>query len=277
MPPKLAIIAGDGSLPVRLVAECRRQGREFFVVTFLGTNEIYEDIGPNVHRLAIGSIGKLLKLLHSESCKDVILAGNFRRPSLKPVGRLDWRGSKLFSRIIRAGGDDNVLRLVIEEFEKDGFRVVGIDEVFPALLSQAGVLGAIKPNDQFLKDIELGLSLLNTLAPFDIGQAVAIESQRILGIEGPEGTEELIERCAILSDPTLAPILVKSQKLGQDRRADLPAVGPDTVVQLHAAGFAGMALEASAVVLIDKDRILQRADAAGIFVIGVPSGASTLQ
>jgi DUF1009 family protein len=67
-------------------------------------------------------------------------------------------------------------------------------------------------------------------------------------------------------------VLVKAPKPGQDRRFDLPSVGPKTVVGAAQAGLAGIAVIAGETVMADPGELVAQADGAGIFVVGEPAG-----
>jgi DUF1009 family protein len=58
-------------------------------------------------------------------------------------------------------------------------------------------------------------------------------------------------------------------KPGQDKRADLPTIGPETVSHAIAAGLRGVAFEAQATILADREACLAAADAAGLFLLGL--------
>ena len=65
-------------------------------------------------------------------------------------------------------------------------------------------------------------------------------------------------------------VLVKGPKPGQDRRFDLPSIGPRTVETAAAAGLAGIAVEAAGAITADLQAMTRAADAAGLFFVGVP-------
>ncbi len=64
-------------------------------------------------------------------------------------------------------------------------------------------------------------------------------------------------------------VLVKLVKPGQDRRADLPTIGPETVRAAAAAGLRGIAFEAGGTLLAERDTLGGAADAAGVFLLGL--------
>jgi DUF1009 family protein len=63
-------------------------------------------------------------------------------------------------------------------------------------------------------------------------------------------------------------VLYKAPKPAQDRRVDLPAIGVETIRRAAAAGLAGVAVQAGAVLLLDRDAIVAEADRARMFLHG---------
>jgi DUF1009 family protein len=184
--------------------------------------------------------------------------------------RPDWRAAKLFARIgYRAIGDDGLLSAIVSELEKEGFRVIGPDQLLDGELVGAGPLGAVLPGPQSEADIERGLSIACALGALDIGQAVIVQQGLVLGVEAIEGTDELIRRCGELRREGPGGVLVKIEKPGQERRADRPTIGPRTVALAAEAGLAGVAVEADATIVLDQDEVIRAADRAGLFVVGV--------
>jgi UDP-2,3-diacylglucosamine hydrolase len=65
-----------------------------------------------------------------------------------------------------------------------------------------------------------------------------------------------------------AGVLAKAAKPQQDMRADLPSIGPETIDNAIRAGLAGIAVSAGSSLILDRDEVIKRADAAGIFFEG---------
>jgi DUF1009 family protein len=180
-------------------------------------------------------------------------------------------------RTIRAfrGGDDHLLSGVARILADIGFRLVGAHEVAPEILIPKGALGARLPNEQDQSDIAYGLDLLAATARFDVGQAVIVADGHVLALEASEGTDGMLERVAQLRSNGRIRIrkgrgvLVKAPKQGQDRRLDLPSVGPTTIEGAARAGLAGVALVAGATVMAEPARLATMADREGLFVVGV--------
>jgi DUF1009 family protein len=270
VPAKVGILAGTGHLPRRLVDASQAQGRGVFVITFEGDN-FNPDIGgaPNecVH---LGKVGTILKLLKNHECEEVTMAGHFQRPAYNQL-KLDLRATRLLPKLLRAKGDDALLRVLAGVLEQEGLKVVGAETLLPGLQIVPGPFGAATPTPEDSADIDIARSLLRVLGPYDIGQAAVVRRGRVLGIEGPEGTDNLIDRCANV-DGESGGVLVKMRKPGQDDRVDLPSIGLETVRRGTAAGLSGIAVEAHAALVMDQEALKQKADAHGFFVTAFTEG-----
>lgn len=197
------------------------------------------------------------------------MAGPVRRPTLRELAP-DWRTARFFARLgLKALGDDSLLKAVIAELEGEGFRVVGLHSILGDILAQEGVWGRHRPDDQATADIERGLRVGLALGAFDVGQSVVVQQGIVLGVEAIEGTDALLERCGTLGRGGPGGVLVKLAKPGQERRVDLPTIGPQTVRNCAAAGLRGIAVEAGSAIVVNRDAVITAADAAGMFVCGV--------
>jgi hypothetical protein len=130
-------------------------------------------------------------------------------------------------------------------------------------------LGKVTPDDQAQQDIARGLSVVKALGEADVGQAVIVQQGIVLGVEASEGTDALIARCAALKREGPGGVLVKLAKPQQDDRFDLPTIGPETIAAAAKTGLSGIAIEAGRSLVIDRDKVRQLADEAGIFVVGL--------
>jgi len=269
MTGRLGIVAGGGRLPQRLVESCRAAGRDVFVLALEGAAEPETVRGVPHAWCRIGGAVKGLSLLRENNVTELVLAGSVRRPSLGTL-RPDWRAAKLFARIgYRSLGDDGLLSAIVSELEKEGFRVIEPDQLLDGELVGTGPLGTVQPNPQSQADIERGLRIACALGALDIGQAVVVQQGLVLGVEAIEGTDGLLRRCAALRREGPGGVLVKIEKPGQERRADRPTIGPRTVALAAEAGLAGIAVEAGATIVLDRDEVISAANLAGLFVVGV--------
>jgi hypothetical protein len=272
MSTKLGIIAGGGSLPAQLIAACRAQGRECFVLAIKHSADPAALSGVDHVWLSLGQAAKAFRLLHHHDVGEVVMAGPVRRPTLSDL-RPDWRTARFFARIgLKALGDDGLLSAVIAEFESEGFKVVGAQAILGELLAPSGHWGRIEPDDQALSDIARGIAVAQGVGRLDVGQSVVVQQGIVLGVEAVEGTDALLARVGPLRRSGPGGVLVKLCKPQQDRRVDLPTIGSQTVEMAAQAGLRGIAVEAGASLVVDFDRLVRAADRAGLFVIGVKTG-----
>jgi DUF1009 family protein len=268
-PPPLGIIAGSGGLPRRVIDSCRAAGREIFVLALKGEAERATVEGVPHAWCRIGGAATGLDLLRAHAVGELVLAGGVRRPSLVAL-RPDWRAAKFFARVgYRALGDDGLLSAIVKELEREGFRVVGADQLLDEAALPEGPLGAVRPDAEALADIALGLRLARAIGALDIGQSVVVQQGLVLGVEAIEGTDGLLRRVAGLRRDGPGGVLVKTEKPRQEKRADRPTIGPQTVILAAESGLRGIAAEAGATIVIDRTEVIRLADNAGLFVVGV--------
>lgn len=213
-------------------------------------------------------VGRLLKALKAAQVEDVCLCGRVKKPNFSAL-KPDLTGALLLPRIIRAAvtGDDAILRVVVEAFEQDGFRVIGIEQVVGDLLAVEKRYGSLVPGPRQQADIRAGVAAARELGRADRGQAVIVAAGSVIDREDDAGTDTLLMRAAARADAR-GGVLVKSAKPQQDRRVDLPTVGMTTIENAAAAGLAGIAVEAGAALIVDADAMASAADRNGMFLVG---------
>src|SRR5579871_300898 len=272
----LAIICGGGSFPGAIADAVARRGRRPVMFGVKGWADEKVIARYPHHWIAIGQAGRFFRLARAENCREVLFIGTVLRPPISAL-RLDWTTLKLMPRVIRffRGGDDRLLSGVAGVAESGGLRVVGVRDVAPEVFAPEGILGRHQPTDRDRADIARALTVIAALGPFDIGQAAIVANNHVLAVEAAEGTDNMLLRIAELRKlgrVTAAPgvgVLVKATKPGQDRRFDLPSIGPRTIENVARAGLAGLAVAAGCTMMADAQEMLAAADRAGIFVIGV--------
>jgi DUF1009 family protein len=267
------LIAGSGGLPQRIADACRASGRPLYVLALEGfaAPTLIQDVPHGWVRL--GAIGDSIRLLRDAGVEEICFAGKVHRPSLSEL-RPDARGAALLARIgWRALGDDGLMKALFKIAEEEGFRVVGPDAVLADLLVPEGPLGALLPDTLALSDIARGLAVVRALGALDVGQAAVVQQGMVLGVEAIEHTDALLARCGELRREGPGGVLVKCAKPGQERRADLPTIGPGTVAHAHAAGLRGIAIEAGATLVLDRAAVGAEADRLGLFVVALTAHA----
>lgn len=272
----LAIICGGGNLPAAVAQAVLRNGRRPVMFGIKGWADP-DVIERYAHQwIALGQLGRLLHLARLERCREAVFIGSLLRPPLGKI-RLDWPTICALPRIFRAfrGGDDQLLKGVAAIVEQGGLRIVGLEAVAPEIFVPEGALTRCQPTDRDKADIARALEVIAALGPFDVGQAAIVADNHVLAVEAAEGTDNMLVRIAEMRDqqrvttPLGRGVLVKSPKPGQDRRFDLPAIGPQTVANVARAGLAGVAVTAGSTLIAAPAAVIAAADRAGVFLVGV--------
>ena len=265
----LAIVAGGGDIPALAIEACERAGRPFFVFALEGHADHPAIFAAPHEVVRIGAASYFEKRAREEGVRDIVMVGRVRRPALREI-RPDAKAAAFVARVaMKSLGDDGLLRAVADELERFGFRVVAIQDVVAGLLAPAGTLSRAQPDRDAQRDIARGIEIAGSLGSLDVGQAVVVQQSLVLGVEAIEGTDALLERCAGLKRSGPGGVLVKIRKVRQDRRLDLPTVGTATVEKAAAAGLRGIAVEAGATLLVNREAIVAAADKAGLFLVGL--------
>lgn len=265
---KLGIIAGSGRLPQDVINACEEQGRPYFVIA-IKDNADKSLSTPYMCWVRIGAVGEIFDLLHQQKVQEIVMIGGIRRPTISTMCP-DWRTVKFFAKAgVQSLGDDGLLKAVISEVEKEGFCVIGADEILQDRLSKKGIYGKVKPSANQIKDIAKGFKVAKILGQADVGQSVIVSEGLILGVEAIEGTDALIERCDALRCGVQKSILVKVKKPNQERRIDLPTIGVKTVENAKRFGLAGIAVEQGCAFVVQEKVVIEKADQLGLFLIGI--------
>ncbi len=277
MQPRLGIIAGGGALPRILINNCESEARDFVVVALKGQADP-ETMNGLTHRwVRLGAAGEALAYLKQERVADLVFAGSVSKPSAADLRPDLWTARFLSRGNIYEMGDDGLLRRLITHLERDeGFRVVEVSDIAPELLASSGCLTRARPSEADMADISAGALAAYELGRQDKGQGVIVANGVIIACEERLGTNAMMaklpnwtaseERCGIL---------IKMLKPDQERRADLPTIGPNTVNLARRCGLRGIAVDAGNALILDQAATLTKADDAGIFVFGIENNLNT--
>ncbi|MBX2854013.1 MAG: UDP-2,3-diacylglucosamine diphosphatase LpxI [Rhodobacteraceae bacterium] len=268
----LGVVAGAGALP-RLVAEAeRRHGGAAHIVALRGFAEDWVNGWP--HTVAgVGQVGLVFSSLRRAGCTRVCLAGGLSRPVIWRL-RPDLTGLKVAAEALQLlrKGDDGLLRGLAKIFEARGFRLIGAHELLEDLLAPAGALTEKQPGKHDLSDVARAAEIVEALGRVDVGQGAVVAHGRCLAVETVQGTDAMLAKLEGDDRRSGAPVpsgvLYKAPKPGQDKRMDLPAIGPRTVRLAKAAGLNGVVVKAGEVFLLDPAETAAAAREAGLFVYG---------
>lgn len=271
---KLGVIAGGGELPVVLAEHCAEQGRPYFVARIAGLADDRLDVHPGAAH-SLGAMGARMEALRAADCDAIVMLGKVPRQDPRALD-LDAAGLAMIPALLAAAplGDDALLRALMAEHERAGFRVLGAEEVMAALLAPAGAWGALSPDAAQRADIAVAARAAAAIGALDIGQGAVACEGIVLALEAQEGTDAMLRRINDLpaavrgNAQARRGVLVKRPKPIQERRIDLPTIGVSTVEAAIEAGLAGIAVEAGGALAVRRSEIVAAADRAGIFLYG---------
>lgn len=275
MTAPLGIIAGLGDLPVSIADGTVRRGGAVYVLRIAGFEEprLFDYPGAVV---GFGEVGKQIKLLKSAGCETLVFAGNVSRPDFSAL-KLDLRGARLLPKVLMAArkGDDALLRVMLGTFEQEGFTVIGAHEANDDLLIGPGKLAGPDPEEGSQADIARAMVVAREIGRLDIAQACVVCDGLVLAVEAQEGTDRMLARCLDLppeirgTPEARRGVLAKAPKPIQERRVDLPTIGPSTVERAAEIGLAGIVVEANGALVLERDLVIELANERGLFVIGI--------
>jgi DUF1009 family protein len=272
----LALVAGGGAMPMAVAEAAQRSGRSVIILALAGIADPTWVTRYRHHWLSLGRYSRFKRLMRAEQCTDVVLIGSMVRPSIWRL-RIDGGSLAVLPRIAAAfrGGDNHLLSGLARILEEDGFHLLGAHDVAPDILVPEGVLTRRTPSQRDHEDIAQGFALLQATGPFDIGQGAVVADRNVVAVEGAEGTDGMLarlldmRRAGRVSFGDGRGVLVKAAKPGQDRRFDLPTVGPKTVEAAARAGLAGIAVAAGDTIGAEQQQMIAAADRAGLFIAGI--------
>jgi DUF1009 family protein len=264
---KFALIAGNGRFPILALETARKLGHEVVVVA------IKEEAAPEVeplaarcHWLSLGELSKLIEILKREGVAEVMMAGQVKHAKIFSSIRPDWRLVKLLASLPQKN-TDALIGGVAKVLEEEGIRLADSTALLKPLLAGEGPLTRRKPSPEELADIRYGRRIANALAGFDVGQSVVICERACVALEAMEGTDAMLRRAAALVNGR--PLtLVKSSRRRAHLLFDVPVAGPATIATMVETGTTALALDAGRTLLLDRDEMLEKANAAGIAVLG---------
>ncbi len=272
---KIGLIAGGGELPKHVLQAATEDGLETTIIGLQGHAKPEEYKGQYFFKVA--EFGKIVKRLKKTGCTHLCFAGIVKRPNLKNL-KPDLKGMLHMPGAMKAAkkGDDALLRYLLSLFEKEGFEIVAPQTLCQSLLLAEGILGTVNILDDQSEDARKACQVASQIGALDIGQAAVVCRGVVLAVEAQEGTDAMLGR--ILSLPETirgtpgnrSGVLAKMVKPGQDIRVDLPTIGPLTVENASKAGLAGIVGEGGRAFIIEREKTIQMANEAGLFIAGLP-------
>ena len=254
----LGLIAGGGQFPLLVARGAKKMGYRVVAVGHRGeTDAAIEAEVDKIKWVKLGQFGKLVKALKEGGAKKAIMAGSITKRKMFENVQPDLKGLALMSRLTMFH-DDDILRMVSRELEKEGIEVVSSTYCLPELVAPQGCLTTRRPNKEELRDMKVGWKVAKAIGRLDVGQCVVVRRKTIVAVEAIEGTDETIIRGGTLAREKA--VVVKVSKPDQDLRFDVPAVGLKTIQTMAKVKASALAIEAGKTLVFDRDRMLRFAD-----------------
>ena len=253
----IAIIAGAGKLPYKVSLLLNKQNLKFIVLSIKGFSDYKIFKNFNSYSLAMGQGAKAIRILKRNNIKNILFLGSLNRPSLSQLKPDLWTLFKVFKFIFFKKTDDVILRNVVNIFESEGFKVIGLSDITQSFFLKRGIYGAhkIPKNDLYIINRLLKKTIRWTTK--DLGQSVIASKEKILLKEDRKGTNTLIRKSLIKKYSKISYIFIKIKKLHQDKRIDLPTFGFETLNKLVKTNIKYIVLNADSTIIMDKEKTLK--------------------
>lgn len=264
---KQGLIAGDGTLPVKMAQYAKENGFEVICISFSKDNLAQlKKYCTKVYSCHPGEINKIESILKDEQIKQLTFLGKVNKSVLLQLYKFDSRAIEILKTVERLN-DDEVMLLIVKEMEKIGITVLDQTIFIKNLMIPAGVLGKHKPTKEQMEDVNYGFWLAKEMGKIDVGQSVVIKDKMIMAVEAIEGTDKCIKRGAKLAKKNAS--VVKVSKPKQDKRFDIPTVGLKTLHTMKRYKANLLAVEANETIIVDQEKVIKYADDNHIVLMAV--------
>lgn len=274
---RIGLIAGNGRFPIIFADNARKLGLRVSAVAHEGETEPeLERHVDRIHWIKLGQLNKLINAFKQDGIRRAVMLGGIKKTHVYSAVRPDFRTLALATRLA-LWKDDDILRELAAELEREGIVICESTFGLEGILVEEGTLTSRQPTKKEWNDIRYGWEVAKEIGRLDIGQCVVIRDRVVVAVEAVEGTDGAISRGGELAKE--GAVVVKRCKPQQDLRFDLPAIGPRTIEVMASVKAAVLAVEAGRTVMLDRELLVSKAEAARIAVVGItgdkPESAAT--
>ena len=261
----IGLFFGETNFPKEILKKIKKKKINYTIID-LTKNKIFKK-NKNSYPVSIGQFGKILGILKKNNCKKVLFAGKVQRPKISKL-KLDLKGIYYLPRIIKGSklGDAAILREIINILKLEKIKVVSSLFFNPELSLKKGNYSKYKPTKNDYRDIKKAINILNKTNKYNFSQGTIVRNQKVIAIEGKEGTEQMLKKCKPIKHKKNG-VLVKFPKKNQDLKIDLPAAGLKTLIQCKNAGLKGIVLKSKQNVFLEKNKCINFANKNKMFLI----------
>ena len=257
----IGLIFGETDFPKQILKKVKYK-KKYLIIDLTNNKNFKND--KNSYPASIGQFGKIIKILKENKCKKVLFAGKVKKPNFSKL-KLDFKGIYYIPRIIKSSklGDAAILKEIIKIFKKEKIDTVNSTIFNPELSLKKGNYSKKKPSIQDKKDIIKAINILNKTKAYSFSQAAVSRNNKIIAIEGKEGTQKMLNNIR----KQKGGVLVKFPKKKQDIRIDLPTIGIDTLKQCKIIGLSGVVLKHKRNIFLNKTKCMRYANKNKLFIL----------
>ena len=257
----IGLFLGDSNFPEIVLKKIKKLKKKYFIIDFSKNNKFKRD--KNSYRISIGKFGKIINLIKEKKCKKVLFAGKIAKPNFASL-RLDFKGIYYMPSVIRASkiGDAAIIKSIIDILANESIKVISSIYFNPELPLKKRNYTKTKPNKNDNNSIKKAQNYFNKINNLDHIQALVVKNEKIIAIEGRQGTKKMLSKLKKNSKG----ILIKLPKNKQDLRMDLPTVGLQTLKDIKKYGLKGLVLKSKKNIFLDKKEAILFANKNKIFI-----------
>ena len=261
----IALIAGEGILPVEIAKKLQTVQEKNLILTLRGDPEVLKPYASKLIKMKVPNLGRGLREIKNFGSDKLIMAGRIPK---KIIYCLPLLFDKITRSVLKKSlrDDHSLLGAVVKVFESEGIQVIPYWQILPEFIAGQGKLTSREPTKSEFYDIETGRKILRVTLPCSFGQAVCMAGGAVVAIEAMEGTDSMIKRAGSLSGRG---VVVKMIREDQDLRYDLPTVGTRTLENMHESGLTCLAIESGKTLILEPEKFFNLAEKFNIAVWGI--------
>ena len=265
---KIAVVAGEGILPIEILRKLHVQNIKILVISLSGNKNIdlLRDYSDKIIILRTPALGRSIREIKSWGAEALIMAGRIPKKIIFLFSSVIC--DSVTRRVIKQSlhDDHSILASVVSEFEANNIKVIPYWHIIPEFLAPKGRLTSRSPSQKEFKDINYGREILEITLPCSFGQSIVISDGAVVALEAMEGTDEMIKRAGKL---VRHGVLVKMMKKTQDERYDLPTTGTITLENMKNSGLTCLAVESGRTLILEPEKFFETAEKYNISVWGI--------
>ncbi len=263
----LALIAGQGVYPLLVADAARAAGIPTRLIAFEEETrpDLVAAFSPAEQRiLKVGQLGRMLEALEAFGAGYALMAGQITPRRLFKGLHPDLKATRILLSLKRRNAE-TIFGAIAQEIEQRGITLLDARSFLDQQLATSGCMtgGRFSIAADY---VEHGVHIARECARLDIGQGCVVRQGTVLAVEAFEGTDEMLRRAGGFK--TDDAVFVKTVKLRQDWRFDVPCFGLRTLTTMREARINAAALEAGKVLILEKPGVLAQARAWGIELYG---------